>query len=163
MITRRRVIIIRIQLLKIFLLRKCQLVSLSVSLVLLTQCHPKQGSSVKFQLGEASLPPVELAQTSQADARYPVVVVEDVEDVVHARKLGTPEDWGTAEGESPQLGAGRQFLFFDTSAGGILLLMLQRHRQQLSNSCSEVDDDNKKSNDCLLRGSSQRRAGRTLG
>ena len=63
-------------------------------------------------------------------------MMKDVEDVVHAHKVGTLEDWGTAEGESPQLGAGRQFLFFRTEAsiGGILLLILQRHRQQLSNS-----------------------------
>ena len=95
---------------------------------------------MKFQLGEAPLPLVEFAQPSQADARYPVIVVEYVENVVHAHEVGTPEDRGTTEGESPQVGAGRQFLI---SAGGgeTILLMLQRHRQQLSNSCSKVDDE----------------------
>ena len=78
---------------------------------------------MKFQLGKASLPLVECAQSSQADAGYAVVVVEYVKDVVQGGKVGTAEDWGTTKGESPQLGAGRQLWLLFIRAG-ILGLML---------------------------------------
>ena len=92
---------------------------------------------MKFHLGKASLPLVEQAQPSQADTRYSVIMVENVDNVVQTGKVVAPEDWGTTEGESSQPGARRQLLF---------LVMLQRHRQQLSDSCNKVDDVNTKSN-----------------
>ena len=80
---------------------------------------------MEFHLGKASLPLVEPAQSSQADAGDAVVVVEHVEDVVHAQEVAAPENWWAAKGESPELGSRGEWSF---------LRLMQRHRQQLSNS-----------------------------
>ena len=54
---------------------------------------------MKLHLGKPPLSLVQFAQPSQADAGDAVVVVEHVEDVVHAHQVGAGEDGGATEGQ----------------------------------------------------------------